>query len=116
MRAEHPVYRRDTEQARVWPHYWMLSRARDVDAALSDWQTFSSARGTLVDTDVSLIPPNIFHMDPPRHDELRAILARALSPRRVAELEPRVRACADDLLAGLVAKRGFDAATEYAQL
>jgi cytochrome P450 family 130 len=116
LRAEHPVYRREITSARVWPHYWMLSRAGDVDAALADWQTFSSARGTLVDTDVSLIPPNIFHMDPPRHDELRAILARALTPRRVAELEPRVRACADDLLAGLAGKTGFDAATEYAQL
>jgi cytochrome P450 len=116
MRAEHPVYRRETESQRVWPHYWMLSRAHDVDAALADWQTFSSARGTLIDTDVSLIPPNIFHMDPPRHDELRAILARALTPKRVRELEPRVRACAEELLAPLVAKGGFDAATEYAQL
>jgi cytochrome P450 len=86
LRAEQPVYRRANASPRVWPHYWMLSRAADVDAALSDWQTFSSARGTLIDTDVSLIPPNIFHMDPPRHDELRAILARALTPRRVAEL------------------------------
>ena len=116
LRAHRPVYRREIAQPRVWPHYWMLSRARDVDAALSDWQTFSSARGTLVDTDVSLIPPNIFHMDPPRHDALRAILARALTPKRVAELEPRVKACADDLLAGLVEKGGFDAATDYAQL
>jgi cytochrome P450 family 130 len=116
LRAAHPVYRREIASPRVWPHYWMLSRARDVDAALSDWQTFSSARGTLVDTDVSLIPPNIFHMDPPRHDALRAILARALTPKRVAELEPRVRACAQDLIAPLAAKGDFDAATEYAQL
>jgi cytochrome P450 len=116
MRAQHPVYRREIAVPRVWPHYWMLSRASDVDAALGDWQTFSSARGTLVDTDVSLIPPNIFHMDPPRHDELRAILARALSPKRVAELAPRVRACADELIAGLAGKGSFDAATEYAQI
>jgi cytochrome P450 len=116
LRAEQPVYRRANASPRVWPHYWMLSRAADVDAALSDWQTFSSARGTLIDTDVSLIPPNIFHMDPPRHDELRAILARALTPRRVAELVPRVRACAEDLLAEPAQKGGFDAATEYAQL
>jgi len=116
LRARHPVCRRAIERPRVWPHYWMLSRARDVDAALSDWQTFSSARGTLIDTDVSLIPPNIFHMDPPRHDALRAILARALTPKRVAELEPRVRECAGDLLASLVEKGSFDAATDYAQL
>jgi cytochrome P450 len=116
LRAEHPVYRREIERPRVWPHYYMLSRARDVGDALADWKTFSSARGTLVDTDVSLIPPNIFHMDPPRHDELRGLLARALTPKRVRELEPRVRACAAEILSGLASKGSFDAATEYAQL
>jgi cytochrome P450 len=116
LRADHPVYRRAIERPRVWPHYFMLSRAKDVNDALADWKTFSSARGTLVDTDVSLIPPNIFHMDPPRHDELRGLLARALTPKRVRELEPRVRACASEILASLASKGGFDAATEYAQL
>ncbi len=114
LRDEHPVYRREITNPRVWPHYWMLSRADDVDAALLDWRTFSSARGTLVDTDISLIPPNIFNMDPPRHDELRAVLARVLTPARVASLEPRVRACANELLDALPARGGFDAAREYA--
>jgi hypothetical protein len=115
MRSEAPVYRREIPNHRVWPHYWMLSRAADVDAALADWRTFSSAHGTLIDTDVSLIPPNIFNMDPPRHDELRAILARVLTPARVAGLEPRVRACARELLEALPRTGRFDAATQYAQ-
>jgi cytochrome P450 len=115
LRAEQPVYRREIASPRVWPHYWMLSRAADVDAALLDWRSFSSARGTLIDTDVSLIPPNIFNMDPPRHDELRAVLARVLTPARVAGLEPRVRALARELLAALPRSGGFDAATQYAQ-
>ena len=89
LRSEHPVYRREIPGHRVWPHYWMLSRAGDVDAAAADWRTFSSARGTLIDTDVSLIPPNIFHMDPPRHDELRQLLARVLTPARVAAVAPQ---------------------------
>ena len=116
MRHEHPVYRREVEDHRVWPHYWMISRARDVDAALADWQTFSSARGTLVDTDASLIPPNIFHMDPPRHDELRAILARVLTPVRVASLEPQVRAYAQARVDEFRSRGVFDAATDYGQL
>jgi len=114
MRREQPVYRREIEKPRVWPHYWMLSRAADVDAALTDWRIFSSARGTLIDTDISLIPPNIFNMDPPRHDELRAILARVLTPVRVASLEPRVRECARELLEPVEGKGSFDAASEYA--
>jgi cytochrome P450 len=116
MRREHPAYRREIPDHRVWPHYWMLSRAADVDAAAADWRSFSSARGTLIDTDVSLIPPNIFHMDPPRHDELRQLLARVLTPARVAGLEPGVRAYARDLLRELRAKGRLDAATELAQL
>ncbi|HVN36940.1 MAG TPA: cytochrome P450 [Myxococcota bacterium] len=116
LRREHPVYRREIAEPRVWPHYWMLSRAEDVDRALVDWRTFSSARGTLVDTDISLIPPNMFNMDPPRHDELRAILARVLTPTRVAALEPHVRRISREILAGLARRGRFDAATDFAQL
>jgi len=115
LRLEAPVHRREIPRPRVWPHYWVLSRAADVDAALLDWQTFSSARGTLIDTDIRLIPPNIFNMDPPRHDELRAVLARVLTPACVASLAPRVRALARELLDALPRSGGFDAATQYAQ-
>ncbi|MEE2663952.1 MAG: cytochrome P450 [Myxococcota bacterium] len=115
LRREHPVYRREIEEPRVSPHYWMLSRAADVDHALGDWQTFSSAKGTLIDTDISLIPPNMFNMDPPRHDELRAILARVLTPARVAGLERSVRDSACELIAAVRERDHFDVATEYAQ-
>ena len=115
LREQAPCYRRATTEARVWPHYWMLSRARDVNHALSDWRTFSSARGTLIDTDISLIPPNIFNMDPPRHDELRDILARVLTPVRVAALAKGVRESAESLLDPLIEAGSFDAATDYAQ-
>ncbi len=116
LRREAPVYSREIAQPRVWPRYFLLSRAADVEAALLDWQTFSSARGTLIDTDVSLIPPNIFHMDPPRHDELRGLLARVLTPARVAKLEPQLRANARQLLEEPRAAGRLDAATQYAQL
>jgi cytochrome P450 len=116
LRSGAPAYCREIANHRVWPRYWMLSRAADVNAALQDWRTFSSARGTLVDTDISLIPPNIFNMDPPRHDELRALLARVLTPARVASLEPGVREYATALARELREKGRFDAAAELAQL
>ncbi|MCE2391492.1 MAG: cytochrome P450 [Proteobacteria bacterium] len=116
MRREHPVYRREIPDYRVWPHYWMISRAEDVNAALLDWKTFSSARGTLVDTDSSLIPPNVFHMDPPRHDELRSLLARVLTPARVVALEPCVREYARERIDSFRSGGKFDASTEYGQL
>jgi len=116
MRDEYPVYRREIAEHRVWPHYWMISRADDVNRSLSDWKTFSSARGTLVDTDISLIPPNMFNMDPPRHDELRAILARNLTPSRVASLTPHVRAYADQLVDDFVPAGSFDAQRDFGHL
>ena len=116
LRDRAPVARRENATPRVWPHYWMLTRAADVDAALQDWRTFSSARGTLIDTDIRLIPPNMFNMDPPRHDELRGILARVLTPLRVAALEEHVRAMTREVLDALVERERCDLATEFAQL
>lgn len=116
MRREHPVYRREIPNYRVWPHYWMISRAEDVDAALADWRTFSSARGTLIDTDVSLLPPNMFNMDPPRHDELRGILSRNLTPSRVAALEPHVREYTDSLVDSFIGRDSFDAQSEFGHM
>jgi cytochrome P450 len=116
MRTRYPVYRREIENYRVWPHYWMLSRATDVNAAAADWQTFSSARGTLVDTDSSLLPPNMFNMDPPRHDVHRRILSRVLTPSRVAALEPFVESHARSLIDAFKEKGSADAVTEFSQL
>ncbi|CAN5442071.1 cytochrome P450 [soil metagenome] len=116
MRDEHPVYRREIENHRVWPHYWMLSRAEDVNDALAEWRTYSSARGTLVDNDITLIPPNVFNMDPPRHDELRGILSRVLTPSRIAALEPHVRAYSEQLIDEHLSSGTIDASMGYAHL
>ena len=116
MRDEHPVYRREVANHRVWPHYWILSRAADVDEGLADWRTYSSARGTLIDTDISLLPPNMFNMDPPRHDELRNILTRVLTPNRIVGLEPVVRAYARELIESVRGVGTLDVATQFAQL
>lgn len=116
MRRTVPAYRRDIENHRKWPHYWMLSRAEDVNAAAADWKTFSSAEGTLIDIDISLIPPNMFNMDPPRHDVHRRILSRVLTPTRVAALEPFIRAHAMSLVDTFAERGEADAVSEFAQL
>ena len=119
MRAEHPVFCRPNGVGRMWPHYWMLSRAADVNAALADWRTFSSASGVLVDTG----PPAgtthgglLFDADPPRHDEVRALLMRVLTTPRIGSLEPHVRAYAQELVAEYGPEGAFDASTGFGQL
>ena len=116
LRREHPVYKVEVKNHRVWPHYWIISRGSDVKEALADWQTFSSARGTLIDTDISLIPLNIFNMDPPRHDELRAILARVLTAKKIADLEPAIRQHSQYLIDKFKAHGSADIVSEYAHL
>jgi cytochrome P450 len=95
MRDETPLYRNDKYD------FWALSRYEDVAAGLADWKNYSSARGTLLElirNDVAIPPGTILFEDPPLHDVHRALLARLFTPRRIAEIEPQVRAyCAKSL-------------------
>jgi len=101
----HPVWRRMRDEAPVYRNdaydFWALSRWADVSRALTDWETYSSARGTvleLIRNDIQFPPGMMIFEDPPLHDAHRALLARVFTPRRIAQLEPRVRAyCARSL-------------------
>ena len=77
---------------------WVLSRYADVQAAVRDPATWSSARGTVPS---GFVPakPMLITQDPPRHTRLRKAVQRAFTPRRVAALEPRIRAFARELIA-----------------
>ena len=105
MRDEAPLYRNDEHD------FWALSRFDDVEAALADWRTYSSARGTvleLIRSGATAPPGTILFEDPPLHDAHRALLARLFTPRRIAEIEPQVRAYCARSLDPLVGGSGFD--------
>jgi cytochrome P450 len=95
LREKHPVYHNPKLG------FWALSRYHDVLNALKDWRTHASGSGITLDTFAG-VKPMIILMDPPRHDEIRKLLLRALTPRRVAELEAGIRATARDLIDGFV--------------
>lgn len=77
--------------------YWVLSRFSDVFAAARDTATFSSAQGLTFhygDLDAAGLAdatPMVM-LDPPEHTDFRRLVARGFTPRRVADLEPTVRA------------------------
>ena len=105
MRDEAPLYRNDEYE------FWALSRFDDVEAGLVDWKSYSSARGTvleLINKRATIPPGTILFEDPPLHDAHRALLARLFTPRRIAELEPQVRAYCARSLDPLVGSGGFD--------
>ncbi len=101
LRAEAPVYY-NAER-----NFYALSRYQDVRDAMQDWETFSSQGGVALEGS-GKAPPMIIAMDPPRQTKLRRIISAAFTPRRVAELEPRVRQLAQTLLRPLVEQQDFD--------
>jgi cytochrome P450 len=111
----HPVWRRMREEAPLYRNdkydFWALSRFADVEASLQDWQTYSSARGTLLEMIRSdwKPPAGVFIFeDPPLHDVHRKLLSRIFTPRRMAALEPQIRAYCARSLDPLVGSGGFD--------
>ena len=113
LRDHAPIYRNEGLD------FWALSRFRDVVSASLDWQTYSSAEGTMVErmdpTSFQAMPMMIF-LDPPAHDRLRKLVSRAFTPRRVADLEPFIRSTACRLLDILAARGGGDFVRDFSTL
>jgi len=110
----HPVWRRLRDEAPVYRNdkhdFYALSRYADVEAAHRDPRTFSSARGTVLElmgNDLASTEQLIF-LDPPEHTRLRHLVSRAFTPRRVAELEERVRGMCAGMLDPQQGGDGFD--------
>ncbi len=90
----YPVYKQLREEAPVYYNeefnFYALSRYRDVESALKNWQVFSNKAGVALE-DIKADPAKIFFilgMDPPRQTVVRGILRKVFTPRRVAELVP----------------------------
>ena len=109
MRDESPAYRNDTHD------FWALSRHADVEAASKDPKTFSSARGTVLEImgpELSRTGQMIF-LDPPDHTQLRHLVSRAFTPRRVSEIEERVRELCVDMLDRVRGASEFDYVQDF---
>ena len=105
LRDEAPLYRNDKHG------FYALSRFADVQQGLIDWRTYSSAKGTvleLIKSQMDIPPGSIIFEDPPTHDLHRGLLSRVFSPRRVKEIEPRMRQYCAETLDPHVGTGGFD--------
>ena len=96
LRAEAPLYHNEHLG------FWALSRHADVSMAFRDSARFSNADGVSLDK-MATGPDahktmSFLAMDPPRHTRMRALVSRGFTPRRVVELEPRIREIAIDYL------------------
>jgi cytochrome P450 len=111
----YPVFRRLREEAPLYYNeqydFYALSRFQDVSRALVDTGTFSSARGMILEVikaNIEIPPGIIVFEDPPVHDIHRKLLARMFTPRKIAELEDKIRAFCAQCLDPLVGTGRFD--------
>src|SRR4051812_30125152 len=101
FRDEAPVYYNDVHD------FYALSRFDDVNRALVDHQSLSSARGAVLEiikSDIEIPSGLLVFEDPPVHDIHRNLLARAFTPRKINALEPMsrdfTRKCLDAVVDG----------------
>ena len=87
---------------------WALTRHADVRAALHDPESYSSAQGVTLEDAQAFIGGVVITTDPPRHTQLRALLSRAFTPRRIDALVPVVAAACAEMLADLGPGDEFD--------
>lgn len=102
LRDEHPCF---------WSleaNMWVLSRYADLMAALGNWQTYSSARGNLMDELPNRAGATLGTTDPPRHDRLRALIQHAFTRRNLDALADPIRAMVRELIDNLRGAKQFD--------
>ncbi|WP_343602094.1 cytochrome P450 [Mycobacterium sp.] len=112
LRDEAPVYRNDDLK------FWALSRHADVLHGFRNSVALSNAYGVSLDP-LSRSPEahrvmSFLAMDDPGHLRLRTLVSRGFTPRRIRELEPRVRDLAVAHLDNALQAESFDFVAEFA--
>jgi cytochrome P450 len=98
--------------------FWALSRHADLLAAFRDETIFSNQMGVSVDP-ASWGPQaryamSFLAMDPPEQTRLRSLVSRGFTPRRVQQLEPRIRTLTCEYLDAIPDGTTFDFIDEFA--
>src|ERR1700757_3827022 len=106
LREEHPVHLNER------PRFWAISRFEDVETALREWPVFSSASGITLDG-FSGFKPMIILMDPPRQAELRRVLQKAFTAKRIGAQESLIRHTAQTLLDAIPAEDEVDLVSAF---
>jgi len=111
----YPVFRRLREEAPLYYNeqydFYALSRFEDVERAYLDPKTYISGRGAileLIKANITFPPGVLLFEDAPVHTVHRGLLSRVFTPRKVAALEPKIRAFCERSLDPLVGSGQFD--------
>ncbi|HEX7733741.1 MAG TPA: cytochrome P450 [Ktedonobacteraceae bacterium] len=97
MRESQPV--RYDQKNKVWEVF----RYKDVQRVLLDHAEYSM-NGTIP----ANFPSTLGRSDPPRHRQLRSLVSKAFTPRRIEELAPRLAELIDELLEPVLTSEKMD--------
>jgi len=116
----YPAFARLREEAPLYYNeefdFYALSRFADVNKALIDHETFSSARGAIIElikANIEIPSGALIFEDPPIHTTHRKLLARMFTPRKIAALEPKIREYCAAALDPLVGAGSLDFITDF---
>lgn len=112
LRAEDPLHHNAEHDV------WVLSRHADVCDAVRTERVYSSGMGVSIDKSAwgphAHTMMSFLAMDPPRQTRIRSLVSRGFTPRRVGELEHRIRQIAAHYLDQALESRSFDWITDVA--
>ena len=116
MRAEAPLYHNEEHD------FWVMSRYADLHKAWRTDDVYSNRMGVTLDKSAwnenAHIVMSFLGMDPPDQTRLRKLVSRGFTPKRVAEMEPRITEISlqhlEKALAQGDAEDGFDWIVDFA--
>jgi len=115
----YPVYRWMRDEAPLYYNeqhdFYALTRFSDNLDAFIDKDAYTSTWSTSLEFMDQPHPGSglMIWMDPPEHNRYRGLVSKAFTPRRIADLEPRIRAIATGHLDALVGRDRFDVVVEF---
>ncbi|GLZ28703.1 cytochrome P450 [Lentzea sp. NBRC 105346] len=112
LRAEQPVF---------WskPGFWVATRHADVRRVLSEHETFTSERGTvllMLGVDDAAGGKMLTVTDPPRHGQIRLPMGKTLSPQMAVTQTPAMRALVQEIVSPAWDRGEWDVAAAFARL
>jgi cytochrome P450 len=118
----YPTYARMREEAPLFHNeeqdFWVLSRHADLHKAFRTDDVFSNRMGVSLDPsswneDAHLVT-SFLGMDPPEQTRLRKLVSRGFTPKRVADLAPRITEISGQYLDAAVVRGSFDWIGDFA--
>jgi cytochrome P450 len=113
-----PLYGRPPYQLEFFFPMVLVGCYDDAAAILRDHDRFSSVppRSPFMEERIAVFgdAPRLVFSDPPVHTRLRRLVSRAFTPKRIRELEPRIREFTNRLLDRAAAKGDLDVMADLA--